>query len=500
MAGYPRVAALKTPSAFRGRLAEIGAHMPFDDQVQVGPGADVVPALAQPYHLPGGVVIGNRFAVLPMEGWDGTADGRPSELTLRRWRRFGASGAKLIWGGEAAAVRHDGRANPNQLLINEANLGELASLREALVAEHEVQWSSTDLLIGLQLTHSGRFSRPNGPKLEPVILYRHPWLDRKFGIPGDYPLLSDGEIARLVDDFAAAARLAQRAGFAFVDVKHCHGYLGHEFLSAHDRPGPYGGSFENRTRFLREAVAAIRAAAPGLMIGVRLSAFDFMPFKPGPDGVGMPDWPDAGAGGRKEEGVGATARGAITQDHPYRYAFGGDGTGVGIDLGEPLLFLDLLVELGIPMICVTGGSPYYCPHIQRPALFPPSDGYGPPEDPLVGVARQISVAGQLKAHRPELLVAGSGLTYLQEWLPNVAQAAVREGMMDCVGLGRMVLSYPDMAADVLAGRPLQRKRLCRTFSDCTTAPRRGWVSGCYPLDEYYKERPEAGILGRDRKK
>lgn len=488
MAHYRRVATLKTPSEFAGHLEEIGAHLPFDDQVEAG--ADAV--LAQPYRMPGGAVIGNRFAVLPMEGWDGTPDGRPSELTLRRWRRFGASGAKLISGGEAVAVRHDGRANPNQLLINEANLGELTALRQALVAEHEAQWSSTDLLIGLQLTHSGRFSRPNGSRLEPVILYRHPWLDRKFGIPGDYPLLSDGEIARLVDDFASAARLAQRAGFAFVDVKHCHGYLGHEFLSALDRPGPYGGSFENRTRFLREVVAAIRAAAPGLMIGVRLSAFDFMPFKPGPDGAGMPDWPDGDAGERKEEGRGKK------EYRAYRYAFGGDGTGLGIDLREPFAFLDLLVELGIPLLCVTGGSPYYCPHIQRPALFPPSDAYGPPEDPLVGVARQVSVAAQLKAHRPDLLVVGSGLSYLQEWLPNVAQAIVRRGMVDFVGLGRMVLSYPDMAADVLAGRPLQRKRICRTFSDCTTAPRKGWVSGCYPLDALYKERPEAAELNRNR--
>ncbi len=214
--------------------------------MQTGAGAP----LAQPYRLPDGRVIGNRFAILPMEGWDGTADGRPSELTIRRWRRFGASGAKLIWGGEAAAVRHDGRANPHQLLVSEATLGELAALRQALVAEHEAQRSGSDLLIGLQLTHSGRFARPNGAKLEPAILYHHPWLDRKFGIPADYPLMSDGEIARLVDDFAAAARLAQRAGFAFVDVKHCHGYLGHEFLSAVDRPGRYGGSFENRTRFL----------------------------------------------------------------------------------------------------------------------------------------------------------------------------------------------------------------------------------------------------------
>ncbi len=181
---------------------------------------------------------------------------------------------------------------------------------------------------------------------------------------------------------------------------------------------------------------------------------------------------------------------------PYPYAFGGDGTGLGIDLAEPCAFLDLLVALGIPLVCITGGSPYYNPHVQRPALFPPSDGYGPPEDPLAGVARQVAVAAQLKAHRPELLVLGSALSYLQEWLPNVAQAVVRRGMADFAGLGRMALSYPDMIADVLAGRPLQRKRICRTFSDCTTAPRMGLVSGCYPLDEYYRERPEARRLGR----
>lgn len=466
-----RVAQLRTPAAFAEHLAGLGVELPFDERILTGPDAP----LAQPYQLgpsANSATIGNRFAILPMEGWDCEADGRPSELTLRRWRRFGASGAKLICGGEAAAVRHDGRANPNQLLINEANLPALAALRAALISEHEARWSSGDLLIGLQLTHSGRFARPNSKKLEPAILYHHPWLDRKFGIPTDYPVLTDDEIARLIEDFAAAARLAQRAGFAFVDVKHCHGYLGHEFLSAFDRPGRYGGSFENRTRFLREAVAAIRAAAPGLGIGVRLSAFDFMPFKPGPEGVGAADWgPD-----------GPTA---------YPYAFGGDGTGLGIDLSEPYAFLDLLVELGIPLLCVTGGSPYYCPHVQRPALFPPSDGYEPPEDPLVGVARQVSVTAALKAHRPELLVVGSALSYLQEWLPNVGQALVARGLADFVGLGRMALSYPELVADVLEGRPLQRKRICRTFSDCTTAPRMGLVSGCYPLDEYYKARPEA---------
>lgn len=470
---YRRIASLKTAEVFRGYLSQIGLDLSFDEEVEAGTDAP----LAQPYRLKSGFTIGNRFCILPMEGWDGTATGRPTELTIRRWRRFGKAGAKLIWGGEAVAVRPDGRANPNQLMVSEETAGDLAALREALVAEHGTRFGHTDdLLVGLQLTHSGRFARPrlvNGKaRPEPKILYHHPILDRRFGIPPDLPVMADGEIARLVEDFVRAARLAQRAGFHFVDIKHCHGYLGHEFLSAMDRPGRYGGSFENRTRFLREIVAGIRAEAAGLEIGVRVSAFDFVPFRPGPGGVGEP----------------------APFGSEYPYAFGGDGTGVGIDLTEPCAFLDLLASLGIDLVCITMGSPYYNPHIQRPALFPPSDGYRPPEDPLVGVARQIDVTARLKAHRLDLAVVGSAYSYLQEWLPNVAQYVVRTGRSDFVGLGRMALSYPDLAADVLAGRPLQRKLICRTFSDCTTAPRRGLVSGCYPLDEFYKERPEAAAL------
>ena len=462
-----RVAALKTNRLFLEYLDRLGVNLPFDESLLTGASSP----LAQPYRLANGFTIGNRFCILPMEGWDGSADGRPSDLTLRRWKNFGRSGAKLIWGGEAAAVRHDGRANPNQLMINEHTLRDLESLRQALVAEHTTfNDSSDDLLVGLQLTHSGRFARPNDKKrLDPKILYHHPILDAKFGLSLDYPILTDNEISILVEDFVKAARLAQRAGFAFVDIKHCHGYLGHEFLSAVDRPGRYGGSFENRTRFLREIVEGIRGEAPGLEIGVRLSAFDFISFRPGPDRCGEP----------------------VPVSLPYRYAFGGDGTGLGIDLTEPLAFLGLLESLRIELVCITAGSPYYNPHIQRPAMFPPSDGYQPPEDPLLGVARQVSVTTRLKQCFPHLTMVGSAYTYLQEYLPNVAQAVVRSGGADFVGVGRMVLSYPEFPADVLAGRPLQRKRLCRTFSDCTTAPRNSLVSGCYPLDEFYKSRPEA---------
>ena len=174
----------------------------------------------------------------------------------------------------------------------------------------------------------------------------------------------------------------------------------------------------------------------------------------------------------------------------YPYAFGSDGSGLGIDLTETKQFLDLLQELGIQLVCISLGSPYYTPHLIRPATFPPSDGYLPPEDPLVGVARHLHVTSELKKHAPDLAFVGSGYSYLQDWLPNVAQAVVRAGQTDFVGLGRMVLTYPDLPADVLAGKKMQRKRICRTFSDCTTAPRNGMVSGCYPLDAFYKEKPE----------
>jgi NADPH2 dehydrogenase len=468
-----RVATLRTNNDLQTHCQALGVTLPCDASMEVGDDAP----LAQPL-VYNGHTIGNRFSILPMEGWDAQPDGRPSELVRRRWGNFGLSGAKLIWGGEAAAVRADGRANPNQLILNRETVEEIAALRTHMVQTHEAHFArSDDLYVGLQLTHSGRFARPADKKrMAPQILYHHPLLDAKFGLNDEYPLMHDDEIDKLIEDFVAAAVLAQEAGFDFVDVKHCHGYLGHEFLSAVDRPGKYGGSLENRTRFVRTVVAGIRAAAPGLEVGVRLSAFDFIPFQP-----------DLA---QERQGVAADYAGR------YLYAFGGDGSGVGIDLAEPLAFLDVLADLGVRLVCVTAGSPYYNPHIQRPALFPPSDGYQPPEDPLVGVARQISVTAELKAARPEMIVIGSGYSYLQDWLPYVAQAVVRAGGADFVGLGRMVLSYPDLPADALAGRPFQRKRICRTFSDCTTAPRNGLISGCYPLDPFYKNLPEAEVLER----
>ena len=479
-----RLGSLRDVGHFQSHLQALGLQIPCDSQVVTGSESP----LRWPLNR-GPFKIGDRIAVQPMEGWDATANGAPSENTVRRWQRFGRSGGKLIWGGEAVAVSHEGRANPNQLLAAPRTQKSLAHLRTELRREHILTTGSDDgLVIGLQLTHSGRYCRPNEhTRPEPRILYHHPFLDRRLKLPPDYPLLTDGEIESIIEDFHRAALMAWQIGFDFVDIKHCHGYLGHEFLSAHTREGRYGGTFEGRTRFLREVVQGIRSLAPGLHIGVRLSAIDTVPFHSDPS---------RSVNGKSSAGVAETRPDLL----PYRWGFGVtplDPT--ESDLGEPESFLSLLEELGIQLVNITAGSPYYNPHIQRPALFPPSDGYLPPEDPLVGVARQMEATRELKRRFPKLLMIGSGYSYLQDFLPHVAQAAIREGWVDFVGLGRMVLSYPEFLWEASAGTSIQRKLVCRTFSDCTTAPRNGLPSGCYPLDDYYKHSDFAGEL-KDIKK
>ncbi len=461
----------RTAGAFRAHWRSLGGDLDCAAAPRGGDGPLGAPIAVL------GKTLANRFAVQPMEGWDGTAGGLPSDLTLRRWRRFGRSGAKLVWGGEAFAVREDGRANPRQLFFDARadSEGGLVSLLDALRAGHrEIGEDPATLLAGLQLTHSGRFSRPHESGARPLRASRHPILDARMGLGPSDPLLTDGELEGIGQDFVRVAALAARAGFEFVDVKCCHGYLLHEVLGAKTREGPYGGSFENRTRLFRRIVEGIRAAAPGLAVAVRVSLGDVVPHASDPaTGEGRPESRDADLAARHGFGAG-------TSEPDYR---------------EGLLFLALARDLGIGLVNVTLGSPYYCPHVQRPAFYPPSDGYRPPEDPLAGVARHVRAARAAKAALGNrAVVVGTGYSYLQEWLPHVAEHEVGEGRVDLVGLGRMVLAYPELPLDVLRGRPLDRKRICRTFSDCTTAPRNGLRSGCYPLDAHYGALPDAAAL------
>ena len=462
---YPRVASLKTAAAFRTHLERSHISLPFDDTV------DPSGALAQPIEVDG-VRVGNRFCILPMEGWDGTPDGEPSDLTRRRWRNFGISGAKLMWGGEAVAIRHDGRANPNQLMLTPATQASIAALRDELLSRASralrrrmpTAISISACRLRTRDASRGQMSGTSRRRSRRVIT-RFSTNDSPDGVR----VLTDAEIERIVDDYAAAARLAYACGYQFVDAKACHGYLGHEMLGATTRPGKYGGSLENRMRFLTQIIQAIRSAAPGLGIVVRVSIFDLVPHRKSANGVGVPEQTTG-----EEPGFG------VLHDEDMDRA-----------LNDGRVLLTHLEALGVKWICTTAGSPYYNPHIQRPAFFPPLDGYEPPEDPLRGVARQIDATARLKAEFPNLVFVGSAYSYLQEWLPNVGQYNVRNGLADFVGLGRVALSYPDLPADVLSGKPLRRAAICRTFSDCTTGPRMGMVSGCYPLDPFYEARPEA---------
>jgi 2,4-dienoyl-CoA reductase-like NADH-dependent reductase (Old Yellow Enzyme family) len=472
-ASYPRIARFRTAADLRAHLAALAAPIPLDDEpLSAAAGSP----LAEPLSL-GSRIVGNRWCIHPMEGWDAGADGRPTDILLRRWHRFGASGAKLIWGGEAVAVVPEGRANPNQLCAPVCGRAGFAALLEAVRGSHrERHGRDDDLVVALQLTHSGRFSRPSAAGRQPRIAFHHPLLDARHGVePRDEAcVVDDTEVERLIGAYVAAARDAEAAGFDMVDIKACHGYLVHEFLSARRRPGPWGGDFAGRTRLLCTVIERVREACPRLMVGVRLSLFDTVPW-------------------RMVAGRGAPF--PFADSLPYDCGFGVAADDPGrIDLAEPIALLEVLRDLGVVAVNLTAGSPYTVPHISRPAAFPPSDGYPPPEDPLVGCWRQIDAARQAKAAVPGLVLVGTAYTYLQEYLVQAAQAVVRQGWIDAVGLGRMVLSYPELPADSLAGRTLARTAICRTFSDCTTAPRNGLRSGCYPLDAYYKALPEAAEM------
>ena len=414
---------------------------------------------------------GNSLCIQPMEGCDCTPDGKPDELTVRRYRRFGDGGAKLIW-GEAAAVIEEGRANPRQLLINDATASSIeAMLRECRAAHRAAFGNDDDFIVGLQLTHSGRYSyrRPliafHDPILDPRVV------DKTTGRPLDdgYPLLDDDYLERLVDHYVAAAKLAHRIGFQFVDIKQCHRYLLSELLAAKTRPGKFGGSLENRTRLARTIIERIRAEVPGLTVATRLNVFDCIPFRESATGeAGEP----------------------CSWTPPVRSAWGtSECDPFTPDLTEPLWWVGELARLGVALVNVSMGNPYATPHVIRPFEYPPPDGYHSPEHPLIGVDRHFKLAAQIQQAYPQLPVVGSGYSYLQEYLFHAGAANVRDCRVTFVGVGRAALPAPDFARQLLEHGQLDRKRVCRTFSYCTALMRAKhnelgqFATGCPPFDK-----------------
>lgn len=420
----------------------------------------------------GPFTAGNALCVQPMEGCDGTLDGRPDELTYRRYERFGAGGAKLIW-GEATAVVEEGRANSRQLLLNEQTAPALGKMLEVCRRAHQQACGrDDDLVVGLQLTHSGRYSyrRPllavHDPLLDPRTV-----VDRTTGqtVDSSYPLLDDDYLKRLVEHYVAAAKLAYRLGYQFVDIKQCHRYLLNELLAARERPGPYGGSLENRTRLARDIISAIRSEVPDLVVATRINVYDCIPFrkKPGSD-EGEP-WPWAAP---------LTCAWGTTLDDPFTP-----------DLAEPLQWIGAMIRLGVACVNVSMGSPYATPHVIRPFEYPPPDGYETPEHPLVGVARHFCLADAVQRAFPNTPIVGSGYSYLQEYLVNAGAANLRDGRASFVGVGRATLAQPDFVRQLQQHGRLERKRVCRTFSYCTALMRSKhnelgqFATGCPPFDK-----------------
>lgn len=420
--------------------------------------------LAQPVSA-GGFTIGNSLAIHPMEGCDGTIDGRPDELTWRRYLRFASGGAKLIW-FEATAVHQDGRANTRQLWLNRETAGEFARLLEAMRREHRAACGSDgDLLIPLQLTHSGRYSVPR-----PAIASHNPYIDAKTGTPPDYPIISDDELERLEDDFVETARLAADAGFQAVDVKATHGYLLSELLGSKTREGRYGGPLENRLRFFGNVMGKIRAALGGrVMLCMRLGCFDSVPYSRDPQtGVGVP----------------------CDYQVPYPYGFGVDPQDpLREDLGEVKRAIECFRSWGLCLLNVSLGSPYYNPHIGRPFEKPDEGNYEEPEHPLLGVDRHLRVAGELQRAFPDLPMVGTGYSWLQKYAINAGAWNAARGLIRLMGIGRNALAYPDFAKDALEKGELDERRVCKTLTYCTYLMRQKhhptgqYPTGCPPFDK-----------------
>ena len=403
--------------AFRKELSRLHLDLPFTEDLS---------GLAQPLKL-GEKKIKNRLGIQPMEGCDGTLKGAPDMLTFRRYERFAAGGAGVLW-MEAMAVCPEGRANPRQLYLCEENLPAFCELNRRISA---AAVGGEPYKIA-QLTHSGRYSKPNGVA-RPITAVKIPFLfaDGK----DEYEPVSDEYLKGLIPHFVKAAKLAKKAGFDAVDIKACHRYLISELLGAFSRPGEYGGSFENRTRLLLEIIDAVRAEVE-IEVVVRLNIYDAIPF---PFGFG------------------------VSKEDFHKP-----------DLSEPIRLLNLLYEHGVRFVDLSCGNPYYNPHVGRPY---DQGGYLPPSHPLEDDVRMLTLICDMQKNCPKMLVMATGFSWLREFGANVAAGCIKEGWFGLAGFGRQAFAYPDFPNDIFKGG-MKREKCCICCSNCTVMMRDGGVTGC----------------------
>ncbi len=451
----------KTLNELEAESAQLGCgHVQFIHEPE-----RISRTLAQPVAA-GARSVGNSMCIHPMEGCDGDLDGTPGELTWRRYVRFAEGGAKLIW-FEATAVREDGRANVRQLWIRPDNVGEYARLLADMRARHKALYGTADdLLIPIQLTHSGRYSVPRK-----TIAYHNPLIDQKSNTPSDYPLISDDELERLEDEYVAAAGMAREAGFDAIDLKVTHGYLLSELMGAKLREGRYGGPIENRTRFAGNVLGKIRAKfGNAFTLTMRLGCFDSVPYvkDAARENIGVP----------------------LPYDLPYPHGFGVNPEDpLKEDLADVKAAIAIYQQAGIELLNVSLGCPYYNPHVGRPFEKPDEGNYEMPEHPLHGVDRHFRIAGELQQTFPGLPMVGTGYSWLQIYAPHAAAANVEAGRIRFFGYGRGALAYPHFAKDILEKGGLDAKQVCRTVTFCTWLMRQKhndlgqFPSGCPPYDK-----------------
>ena len=418
----------KTKEAFCKQNNALKTNLPYAESTEV---------LKAEYNL-GGKVIKNRLACQAMEGCDGTADGRPDTLTKRRYERFAKGGAGIIW-FEATAVLEEGRANPRQLYITPDTLDSFKKQVED-IKETALKTNGFEPLVIMQATHSGRYSKPNGTPA-PLIAYNNPIFEKDNPISEDR-IVTDEYLDRVGDALVSGAALAEKAGFDGVDIKCCHRYLNSELLSAYNREGRYGGSLENRTRLIRESVkGAVDTCSKDFIVSTRLNVYDGF-------------------------------------EYPYGFGVKKDG-GIEFDKTEGVWLLKELYNLGVRIVNITMGNPYFNPHVNRPFA---SGGYTAEEHPLEGVKRVLEGTASLKKEIPEMAIISSALSYLGVAAPNVAAAFIEQGGFDFAGFGRTIFAYPDFANDIVNNGCLNKDKICICCSKCTEIMRAGGTPGCVIRD------------------
>ena len=414
---------------FKQQNDALGLDLPFAEDVSI---------LSQELKV-GSKTIHNRLACQAMEGCDGTPGGSPDELTIRRYDRFAKGGAGVIW-FEATAVLPEARANPRQLYIHDGNLDDFKRQVER-IKETAMKENGYEPVVIMQATHSGRYSKPEG-KPAPLIAYNNPIFEKDNPISADR-IVTDDYIDLVKEKLIYGAILAEKAGFDGVDIKACHRYLNSELLSAYNRPGKYGGSLENRTRLLREGIAgAMESCGKDFIVSSRMNVYDGFP-------------------------------------QPYGFGVRNDGT-IDFDPTEPIWLLKQLRDLGVELLNITMGNPYFNPHVNRPFAM---GGYTIEEHPLEGVARMLKGIATLKKEVPEIKIISSALSYLGVAAPNVVAAFVEQGGFDIGGFGRTIFAYPDFAKDILTKGEMDKNKICICCSKCTEIMRSpGGTPGCVIRD------------------